>query len=63
MTAKAKDHAALTLGRERTLIDQWAETRFISRSWIRAMSFTEIRRDATVILNQVLIFACRIFGI
>jgi hypothetical protein len=63
MTAKAKDHAALTLGRERTLIDQWAETQFISRSWIRAMSFTEIRRDATVILNQVLILACRIFGI
>ena len=31
-------------------------------SWIRSASFVEIQRDAVVILNEVLILACHIFG-
>ena len=31
-------------------------------SWILSMSFVELQRDAAIILNEVLILACHIFG-
>jgi hypothetical protein len=31
-------------------------------TWIRSMSFQEMKRDAAVLLNEIVIFAFRIFG-
>lgn len=31
-------------------------------SWILSVSFVELQRDAAIILNEVLILACHIFG-
>jgi hypothetical protein len=33
-----------------------------SGSWILSVSFVELQRDAAIILNEVLILACYIFG-
>ena len=31
-------------------------------SWIPSVSFVELQRDAAIILNEVLILGCHIFG-